>query len=363
MPDQGLIFIPDISGFSRFVSETEISHSRLIIQELLETLINANEIGLEISEIEGDAILFYKFGEPPELEKLYHQVERMFCEFHKSLIAYHQYQYCKCKACVSSIDLTLKVISHYGEFTGYNVKNFSKLIGKDIIVAHQLLKNDIEDHEYWLVTKNLLGNNQLEGLTNWMMWNESAKQTETGEVIFQYTQLGELKNRLETEPPHEQELINKVKMFSISREYETDLITLLHASGAPAHRSRWQENVKQIEEANHFLPRVGMKWKSITEKGEEVIYSSSYNFAPDKVEFSETDEEKKSATYFTIQKIDDNSSRLTIDYYITNNFPAQIIFKVMKEKKLKAMFDRSMKNLEILVKELDIPSAQNPLFY
>ena len=76
MNDQGLIFIPDISGFSRFVNETEINHSRLIIQELLETIINANEIGLEISEIEGDAILFYKFGEPPELEKLYRQVEK-----------------------------------------------------------------------------------------------------------------------------------------------------------------------------------------------------------------------------------------------------------------------------------------------
>ena len=55
MENKGLLFIPDISGFTQFVNETEIDHSRLIIQELLEILINANEIGLEISEIEGDA--------------------------------------------------------------------------------------------------------------------------------------------------------------------------------------------------------------------------------------------------------------------------------------------------------------------
>jgi Protein of unknown function (DUF2652) len=55
--NKGLLFIPDISGFSRFVSQTEIEHSRLIIQELLEILINANQMGLEISEVEGDAIL------------------------------------------------------------------------------------------------------------------------------------------------------------------------------------------------------------------------------------------------------------------------------------------------------------------
>ena len=46
MEKNGLIFIPDISGFTRFVTETEIDHSRLIIQELLELLINANRIGL-----------------------------------------------------------------------------------------------------------------------------------------------------------------------------------------------------------------------------------------------------------------------------------------------------------------------------
>lgn len=88
METKGLLFIPDISGFTRFVSESEINHSRIIIQELLELLINANQIGLEVSEVEGDAILFYKFGEPPQLKELYKQVEKMFCLFHKSLMAY-----------------------------------------------------------------------------------------------------------------------------------------------------------------------------------------------------------------------------------------------------------------------------------
>ncbi len=88
MENKGLLFIPDISGFTKFVNETEIDHSRLIIQELLELIINANEVGLEVSEVEGDAILFYKFGESARLEELYKQVEKMFCAFHRNLIAY-----------------------------------------------------------------------------------------------------------------------------------------------------------------------------------------------------------------------------------------------------------------------------------
>ena len=123
MENRGLLFIPDISGFTRFVTETEIGHSRLIIQELLEILINSNEIGLEVSEIEGDAILFYKFGDSPDMPTLYKQVERMFCDFHRHLGVYDVRKFCQCKACLSAVDLTLKVITHYGEFTGYNVKN------------------------------------------------------------------------------------------------------------------------------------------------------------------------------------------------------------------------------------------------
>ncbi len=112
MENKGLLFIPDISGFTKFVNETEIDHSRLIIQELLEILINANQIGLEVSEIEGDAILFYRFGDSPTLEALYKQVEKMFCEFHRNLIAYESRRFCQCNACMSAIHLTLKVITH-----------------------------------------------------------------------------------------------------------------------------------------------------------------------------------------------------------------------------------------------------------
>src|SRR5215207_9479083 len=101
MENKGLLFIPDISGFTRFINETEIDHSRLIIQELLELLINANQLGLEVSEIEGDAILFYKFGDPPPMDELYRQVENMFCAFHRQLVAYNYRKFCQCKACTS----------------------------------------------------------------------------------------------------------------------------------------------------------------------------------------------------------------------------------------------------------------------
>ena len=81
MENRGLLFIPDISGFSRFVNAVEIEHSRFIIQQLLEVLIQANDSGLTISEIEGDAILFYKFGEPAALLLCTTRSQRCFGRF------------------------------------------------------------------------------------------------------------------------------------------------------------------------------------------------------------------------------------------------------------------------------------------
>src|SRR4051812_25404708 len=228
MENRGLLFIPDISGFTRFVNEIEIEHSRYIIQQLLEVLINANESDLEISEIEGDAILFYRFGEPLKLEALYKQVEKMFCAFHQHLIVYDNRRICQCKACVSAINLSLKIITHYGEFTSYNVKHFNKLIGKDVIDAHQLLKNDIPQHEYWLVTGNLLQEEQPIELAQWMQWKTSNKVMEIGEISFHYTQLSPLKEKIPPDSTAQLDLSKKVKMVSVSRDYGIDVKTLTY---------------------------------------------------------------------------------------------------------------------------------------
>lgn len=352
MENQGFLFIPDISGFTRFVTQTEIEHSRLIIQELLELLINANQLGLEVSEIEGDAILFFRFGAPPSLEDIYRQVEKMFSVFHRSLVVYDHHKYCQCRACVSAIELSLKIITHYGEFASYSVKNFNKLIGKDVIVAHQLLKNEIEQHEYWLVTKDLLQDNQLAGFEQWMRWNRSVKKTEIGEIVFHYTQLSPLKEEITLEPLSDPGINDKIKMFSVSREYDVELVPLFRAVGDFSYRNRWQEGVKSVEGISHFLPRVGMRCSCVTDKGTTIIYANSYYFRSDRIEFSETDENRKTATFYTVEKIEDHKTRLTIDLYMQKKLIPRITFRIAGKGKAMDAFQRSLQRLDALVKEI-----------
>ena len=124
-------------------------------------------------------------------------------------------------------------------------------------------------------------------------------------------------------------------MISVSKEYDIDIKTLFYAAGHFELRSRWQEGVKAVEEVNHFLPRVGMRHKCILENGQFVIFTSSYSFNPERIEFSETDEDKKNSTYYLLETTgNNNKTKLTLDFYIRKNIANQILFKLIKKKLL-----------------------------
>jgi hypothetical protein len=356
MDNKGLLFIPDISGFTRFVTDMEIEHSRHIIQELLEILIDSNELGLEVSEIEGDAILFYKFGQSPDLPQLYAQVEKMFCSFHRHLLAYEQRRICQCKACNNVINLSLKVITHYGEFAGYNVKTFSKLIGKDVIVAHQLLKNDIEQHEYWLVTKDLLGNQPTHQLREWMNWETRSKETESGKISFSYTQLADLRNQIQPEPPPDLGIANRLKTVSVSREFDSNIKKMFYTAVHFEFRHQWLDGVKGIDDVDHFLPCIGTRHRCILEKGSRIMYTSDFSFDPEaKIVYSETDEKKQGTCFFILEKTGEEKTRFTMEFYIRNTFMMRMIFKLFMKKKLETIFRKSLANLEQLVRRIELP--------
>jgi hypothetical protein len=279
----------------------------------------------------------------------------MFCEFHQALILYDQRRFCQCKACTSARGLTLKIITHYGEFTDYTVKNFKKLIGKDVIVAHQLLKNDINQHEYWLVTEKLVSNNRPVDFTNWMEWKSSSKQTESGEVAFHYTQLGALRNDIKPAAPPPPDLSGKIKVASVSREYNTDMITLFHAAGDFNFRSQWQEGVQKVEELDHFLPRVGMRSRFTTTGGETIMHASSYSFDPERLSFSETDETTGNMNFYYLEKTGDHKMKLTIDCYFEKAGTNRLLLNLFKKKKLTATLNRSLQNLEKVVAGIKLP--------
>ncbi|MDF4201356.1 DUF2652 domain-containing protein [Maribacter sp. SA7] len=189
-----LLCIPDISGFTEFMSETDFELSSKIIPALLNQIIYTNKIGLKISEIEGDAVLFFKTGEMPSLENLIDQCRSFYTEFYKELDTLRKkYKTNKDAASIPDI-LGLKIILHYGkEIALTKVGNSIKLFGEDLIIAHKLLKNKIKISEYLLLTDGLTNyykENNLDAQFDWGSLKQNATEYDhVGEINYSYIDL------------------------------------------------------------------------------------------------------------------------------------------------------------------------------
>ena len=145
----GLIFIPDISGFTKFVSNIDIELGMSVTRDLLNNIIENNSLGMDLSEIEGDAILFYKLGKPIPLKYVLSSFKNMYEAFDAS------YRRWKIQYNIEA-DLSLKLIVHYGNILVYDIKGFKKLYGETVIESHNLLKNGNSEKNYILITEDYL---------------------------------------------------------------------------------------------------------------------------------------------------------------------------------------------------------------
>jgi len=209
MNTNALIFLPDISGFTKFVTQTEIQHSHHIVAELLETVMRANSLGFKISEVEGDAVLFYRVGEPPSLEELVHQARRMFLDFHAYLRVIERDRVCQCGACQSASQLSLKFIGHYGELQETPIGSFTKLIGGDVILAHVLMKNRIPHQEYLLLTQKYLETQPAGArrLDEWVTFKTNVEELESfGKIQTEFIPFSPLRSQVPDAPTPEENL-------------------------------------------------------------------------------------------------------------------------------------------------------------
>lgn len=144
--------MPDISGFSEFVIQTEVEHSMHIIQELLEVLVGENHLEMELIEIEGDALFFITHTRHSFVD-IEAQIADMVKAFHRQLAVYEHLRICNCGACMATIHLKLKFILHVGTLKFIEVHGRRKPFGFDVNRVHRLLKNEVPLHQYLLLSR------------------------------------------------------------------------------------------------------------------------------------------------------------------------------------------------------------------
>ncbi len=253
-----LIYIPDISGFTNFVNKTEINHSRHIISELLEIIIDSDKFGMSVSEIEGDAVLFFK-EDIPLISDLIEQCQQTFINFHNHLRRYDTERICRCGTCETATQLSLKFIIHKGHVEKINIKNHQKLYGSDVILAHMLLKNSILENEYILITdQDELDRSSIEiDKKEWITVKRGSDTYKNfGKYNYSYIPIKNLLKKL-------------VEPSQISfPELGTDKIIIEIAINAPVDliyenftnlekRMEWNENIKEINLHGKSLNKTG----------------------------------------------------------------------------------------------------------
>lgn len=182
--------VPDITGFTKFMATADISFSKDFIAGLLRRLVNANILKMNVGEIEGDAIFFYKTGRLPSINQVAKQCKlffRVFYEYIRSIEKDHPENHEKHLA---DGQMGLKIIIHYGKISVASIKGRTKLIGEDVIIAHKLLKNSVEENEYILLTQNYLNKVKKSNIESWFHWNDlkvlSDEYDHIGKIDYRY---------------------------------------------------------------------------------------------------------------------------------------------------------------------------------
>ncbi len=351
-----LIFIPDITGFTKFVTETELVHSQHIITELLETLMDSNNTGLEVSEIEGDAILYYRFGEEANAENILNQVQEMFIRFHEHLVRYNNRRICQCGACKTANSLTLKFVVHYGSIALNQVGSHTKLFGKEVIVAHRLLKNEIPHHEYALFTHPLLEACETWNKADefaWAKFDTGKEVYDSGPVQFDYLALAPLKKKLkpiENLPPIMTG--RPIKAIELEQSFNVPIEILLSRIVDLDFRPKWSGiGIKKI--TPHELNRQGTVHQCLipNSKDRPEFITENFKRENNKFSFDETEVNGRFSNRWILENKGAEKTFLKTQVWIKNNFLFKILFYLFFRSKLKKNARENLQKLEMLLLE------------
>jgi len=247
MAESATILIPDISGYTEFLTKTELVHSAHIINELLEAILAANGSEFVLSEVEGDALLLYHKGKPIDADALVRQCLSMFESFHKQLKIIERDSICHCGACKTASNLSLKFIAHHGVVQEIKVMQFTKCSGLDMVVAHRLMKNRIESEEYILATPSCFDASSLEQSRPALPWlRASDEYPAIGKIDYQYALLAGIRKTIADPPPRSSPVI-ELGDDSVAVEIDAPMLEVYQLVIDLDQRTRWLSAVTRVD--------------------------------------------------------------------------------------------------------------------
>ena len=290
MAKESFLFIPDISGFTEFVNNTEIEHGQHIISELLQNVIDSNSLDMTVSEVEGDAVLFYKHEQVPSFNEIAKQAETIFLNFHNHLQRYEVERICQCGACSTAANLSIKMVAHVGEIGFTTVNNAKKPYGADLVLIHKLLKTGVTENEYIMLSELLFDSLKLDNEAlisdGWLPKEETNPNEDDQHSFYYYKSLNPLFEKVtELSPPTLPVKQNNPFVLEIevnrSRDFVFEMILNLDL------RLKWNKSVNDMVYDKDKLNRIGTRHQCLIGGTASDFETITNDFGPDKLVYGE----------------------------------------------------------------------------
>ena len=144
--DKGYLLIADITGYTQYLSESELEHANGVLKALLELLITHTRPPLVISRLAGDAVISYGLEDHfLSGQAFVEMIEETYVAFRRAIDRMVLNNTCRCNACANVGTLDLKFFVHHGEFLRQRLDKHDELLGAEVIVIHRMLKNTVAE--------------------------------------------------------------------------------------------------------------------------------------------------------------------------------------------------------------------------
>jgi hypothetical protein len=139
-PETGFLVIADLTGYTAYLSGSEIEHAPAIAGDLLETIVGRLEPPFRLTKFEGDAAFLFAEDGRADGSLLLDAIEAAYIAFRRRLRSIDQATSCECNSCRLAPRLDLKLFIHHGAFVRGRIAGRDELAGSDVILVHRLLQ-------------------------------------------------------------------------------------------------------------------------------------------------------------------------------------------------------------------------------
>lgn len=146
MSRRGFLVIADITGYTRFLTGSELDHAQGILEDLFAVILARLNSPLHLSNIQGDAFFAFSDDQTDGAPgRILDSVEALYFGFRERLTGIVDNTTCPCRACANAGALDLKFMVHHGRYAVQEISGRRELAGADVILLHRLMKTDVAE--------------------------------------------------------------------------------------------------------------------------------------------------------------------------------------------------------------------------